>query len=452
MLFLAGVLCSSLLLNDAINALDMLLLLTVAIFLLWFLKLKQRMVIIFLFVFLIGFVRFFFSIPDLNTKELAYYNNDKQEIQLRGCIVDEVDRRRDHSKLTFEVNSVTLQDKFLPVFGRVLVTVSKYSGFNYGDCLELYGILQAPGEFNGFSYDNYLARYGIYSVMYRPSVKRLDFTEANPIYAFLFNLKTSFEQSLNKLFHEPHSSFAAGLITGSRRGIPPGLMESFNITGLTHIIAISGYNITLLIVVIAAIFGFLPRFWRVILSILIIIAFTIFVGASAAVVRAAIMGVIGLLALQFGRRAFVLLVLFVSAALMNLYNPYTLVYDVGFQLSFAATLGLIIFGKKFEKYFTWLPNVMAVRESFVMTLAAQVFTLPLIIFHFARVSVVSPIANVLVGPLIPLAMLFSFLAAVFSFVWSGLAKVLAFLAWFFLEAIVKIAQLLAQLPGASVEF
>ncbi|MBU1956882.1 ComEC/Rec2 family competence protein, partial [bacterium] len=230
-------------------------------------------------------------------------------------------------------------------------------------------------------------------------------------------------------FAEPHGSFMAGLLLGSRKGIPEHLMQSFNTTGLTHIIAISGYNITLVIVVISGLFGFLSRRWKVFACSFFIIIFVIMVGASAAVVRAAIMGVISLIALFFGRQYFVIIGLFGAAFFMNLWNPKILVYDIGFQLSFLATFGIVVFADRIERYFRWMPSFFGMREAVLMTLSAQILALPVIILNFGRLSVVSPIANVFVLPLIPLAMLFGFFAVLFG-------RFFGFLGYLILEFII----------------
>ena len=189
---------------------------------------------------------------------------------------------------------------------------------------------------------------------------------------------------------EPSASFEAGLLTGSRKGIPDDLLEAFNMTGLTHIIAISGYNISLIVVLISSLFKNSSRRVKVPFIIVFIVLFTIFVGASAAVVRASIMGIISVMALWFGRQSQVLNALLISAFVMVLWNPATLFYDVGFQLSFLATLGLIIAGNKIMETTKFLPEKFGIREAFAMTFSAQIFALPVILVNFGRFSFISP--------------------------------------------------------------
>jgi competence protein ComEC len=242
----------------------------------------------------------------------------------------------------------------------------------------------------------------------------------------------------------------AGLLLGSRKGIPDYLMQKFNITGLTHIIAISGYNITLVIVIIGGIFGFLSRKLKVVFSILFVFIFTVTVGASAAVVRAAIMGIISLISIWYGRTYFVVLGLFCAAFFMNLWNPKILVYDVGFQLSFLATFGLIFLSDGLKKYVKFLPEMFAIRESFAMTLSAQVFALPIILLNFGRLSLISPIANVFVLPFIPFAMFFGFFGVFFGYFSDILGNLVGFIGYLILKFIIGLVDFFASLKYASI--
>jgi competence protein ComEC len=387
----------------------------------------------------LGFLRVFASQHDVTPYDIDYYNGQKLEVT---GVITETDIRRDKAKYT-----VSAEGDFE---GKVLISLNKYPQYKYGDRVRLWGELQAPGEFNGFDYGAYLSRFGIYSVMYHPSVEVLESGQGNLFWHGMSFLQGKFMERINRLFPEPHASFEAGLLVGARKGIPESLMEKFNITGLTHIIAISGYNITIIIVFVMWMLGGLPRMTGFAVACVAIVLFTLFVGASPAVVRASIMGILGLIALNYGRQNNIHLTILWSAALMVAWNPKILMHDVGFQLSFAAVMGLIYVAPHFEKFSKKLPQAFGVREAITMTLAAQVMALPIIVYNFERLSLIAPIANVLVIFAIPPAMLFGFVAVVLSFFFFPLAQVVAYMAWGILSYIIKIIEVTASIPYASI--
>ncbi|MFH1533926.1 MAG: ComEC/Rec2 family competence protein [Nitrospirota bacterium] len=389
---------------------------------------------------LLGFWRFAYSFEGGE----GHVRNFEGWYEFEGCVVEEADIRVDKAKYVVEVERLNLDEKWVKVGGRVLVNGSKYPIYSYGDCLRVSGTIEEPEAIEDFAYDKYLSRYSIYSVVYRANIEKISDGSGGMLYGSIFNLKRIFEGKLNKIFTEPYGGFMAGLILGSRKGISEDLMNSFNMTGLTHIIAVSGYNVALVVVVISGIFSFFTRKVRVVLSIFFIFLFVILVGASASVVRAGIMGGISLIALYFGRQYFVFLSLFASAFFMNMWNPKILVYDVGFQLSFLATFGIVLFSESLGRYLKRVPKILGIREALQLTLSAQITVVPIIILNFERFSIISPIANLFVLPLIPFAMMFGFVAVFFG-------KIFGFFGYLILEIIIFFVEIFASLEFASLE-
>lgn len=398
-------------------------------------------------------------------REEGQKEKDLPKVTLHGYISDEPDRRPMQTKYTIDVDEIifpvvgALRQSSgqaphatpLPAQGKILVTDhSFYPRHSYGDEVEITGILERPTQIEDFHYDRYLSRYGIYSVIYRGTVTTLSSNHGSSFFSFLYTLKDRFEHKLNRLLPEPHASFMAGLLTGSRRGIPEHLLEDFRKTGLTHIIAISGYNIAIVIAVITGSLFFLPLRFRFVPAVLSIIFFTLFVGASPSVVRAAIMGGLSLFALHVGRERHSLIAILLAAALMTAWNPKLLWYDAGFQLSFLSVLGLSFLAPKFEHIFRFVPHTLGLRESFQMTLAAQITAVPLIVFLFGEFSLIAPVANILVAPFIPIAMLFGFLGTLVGFISEPLGLLIAYVGWGAVEVIIKIAQFCSTVPHASL--
>jgi competence protein ComEC len=413
--------------------------------------LRKKIILVCALFFIIGFLRIQMAHPIIDSNSIHHYQNDQQFIEIEGNIVENPDRRRDKVNYILETENILIDEKPHKVSGRVLFSMDLYPEFYYGDRVKIKGRLTAPMEFDTFSYKDYLSLFNVYSVMYSPKVELISHNNGNLFFSTLFIVKSKFEEQLNKLMPEPMAGFEAGLLTGSRKGIPEELMVNFNLTGLTHIIAISGYNISLIIVLISGLFKNFSRNTKIPIIIAIIIVFTLFVGASAAVVRASIMGIIAVIALWFGRQSQVINALLISAFVMVLINPFTLIYDAGFQLSFLATLGLILTGNYLEKVFRFLPDHFGLREAFAMTFSAQIFALPVIMINFKRLSLISPVANVMVVPFIPFAMLFGFISVMMSYLSFDFGFILMLPAWLCLKYIIKITEILANLPFASFE-
>ncbi|MCF7846111.1 MAG: ComEC family competence protein [Candidatus Peribacteraceae bacterium] len=383
---------------------------------------------------------------------LDKFNDLDKRVEITGVVIDEPDRRRDHAKYTLEVSAWSDGIVEKNVSGRVLIKTNLLPEYFYGDELQIAGRLKTPFESEEFSYRDYLDRFGIGSVMYYPSIEKISGNNRNPLFAWLFRFKKSFEEKINQIFPEPAASLEAGLLIGSRRGIPDVVLEDFNTTGLTHIIAISGYNISLVIAFITALFGsFVPRRLQFPLAIIFVTSFTLLVGAGPAVVRAAIMGLLAFFALTSGRQYHVGLAFVLTAAVMVFWNPKILLHDVSFQLSFAAVAGLLFVSPLFEKIAEKIPNKFAIRESLLLTLSAQVTAVPLIVFYFGRLSLVAPFANLFVAPAIPLAMLVGFIAVGLGAIFLPAGLLVGFIAYGLLEYILFVAEKLAQIPLASVE-
>ncbi|MEK7123396.1 MAG: ComEC/Rec2 family competence protein, partial [Patescibacteria group bacterium] len=339
--------------------------------------------------------------------------------------------------------------------GKVSGTLGNFPKYEYGDKLEFSGNLVSPKNFSTgeddeaeFDYRSYLAKTGVYSLMNYPKVRVIAENRGNIFYRSVYSVKTKFEENLGKILSEPQASFLAGLLLGSRGNIPDDLKEKFKQTGTSHILAISGYNISVLAWFLAsllAVFYLSPRlvFW---LSVSAIFVFVILTGAEPSVIRAALMGSLVLLARKEGRVYSVANAIVFAGAAMLFADPFILRYDIGFQLSFLATLGLILILPRLENYFGNLPAVLGLKEAFIATMSAQVAVLPLILYNFGNLSLISVLANILILPAVPFAMFFGFFAGAASFIALPLGKFIGFFAWVLLSYEIKIVEILAAVP------
>ncbi|MFC1662661.1 ComEC/Rec2 family competence protein [Patescibacteria group bacterium] len=411
----------------------------------WLVPTSYRIIILLILCFGIGGWRY--SITNNNTASTAFDSLDKYS-EVIGTVVAEEDRRVDHNKLTVTVEEINGQTSR----GKILIRGPLYPEVTYGDTIKTSCYIRKPEPIEDFRYDRYLALSGIEALCSSRYINIIEHDQGNIIYSSIYKLKRNIIERINQLLPEPQASFLAGLLVGARRGIPADLQEAFNRTGTTHIIAISGYNITIIATILLAMFksiiGRKKAFWVIIFALGI---FVILTGAQASVMRAAIMGVLVLLARQLGRQSRITNALILAGVLMVMINPLVLRDDKGFQLSFLATLGLVYLSPRIEKYFRWVPANFGLRESVTATLSATVATLPLIVMTFGRLAVVSPLANVLILSVIPITMAIGFMAVIISLIFLPLGYLLAWLAWLFLTYIVIVVKWLSQLSWSAID-
>lgn len=387
----------------------------------------------------LGAARYAWGQYILDESTIAAYNDLDQSLYITGTLAQSPEVRDTYMNLRINVKAVDTGNGDIPVDGTILVRLTNDYDLAYGDPVRVRGRLETPPEDEDFSYREYLLRQGIHSLLRTNSVTRLPFGEQrNPFWDFLYRLRASLYKEVNSLFPQPEAALLNGILLGLESDIPADIQQAFKDTGTAHIVAISGFNIAIIAALFVSLFSRLfGKNYGSLLAILGIIFYTLLVGASASVVRAAFMGSLSLVARQFGRRGLALNTLFVAALLMSLWNPFVL-WDVGFQLSFAATLGLVLYAQPWQEaaknfLLRFLPRdtVNAVigpfSDYFLLTFAAQLTTLPVTVYHFGRLSLISFIANPFVLPAQPPIMILGGLAALAGKLYHPLGQVLA---WF----------------------
>lgn len=267
----------------------------------------------------------------------------------------------------------------------------------------------------------------------------------------LEKVKGAFVRGITKIMPEPDASFILGILIGERSTLGQDMKDAFAKTGTSHIVALSGYNITIVALAIAWLLGglHLSARWRLIISACTIAIFVLLVGGGASVVRAAVMGVLALIARERGRIYEMTNALVAAAVIMVFINPYLLRFDLSFQLSFLATLGIIL-PQKLERWLQWIPEKGEFRQIISATIAAEIFVYPLIVFYFGRVSLIGPLANLLVLPFIPATMLLGFIVGVLGIVFSPLGFLFGWVLHIFLSYELGVITSFSRLPGASV--
>ncbi len=411
----------------------------------------------------LGACRFHLSEPRIHPGHIAFYNDLRQQLTITGVVVEDPKVFDGYVELTLAAERVRSTPLALarPVEGRALVRASLDHHWAYGDWVRAEGYLETPEHGEDFSYRDYLARRRIFSMMPVAHVRLLGRGNGNPLLRAIYGMRQRLLGTLYNLFPDPEASLLAGILLGIETGITPEVRDDFDRTGTTHIIAISGFNLTL----IAGLFIHLFRRWLGNLRGLLpaafgVVLYALLVGADAAVMRAAIMTLLVLSARFLGRQSHGLNSLAAAALIMTALNPRML-WDLGFQLSFAATLGLVLYAKPLQKgsiaaLSHFVDQVTAERlsnplsEFLLFTVAAQITTLPILAAATGRLSLISLVANPIILPLQPGLMILGGLAALSGGLWLPLGRPLALLAWPFPALTIRAVRILAQVPGSTL--
>jgi len=397
--------------------------------------------------------------PHFDAHSLSTYN-DRGPAVVRGVVWQRPDILAEEQTLTVRAGHVAGAGFDRDVEGDLLVSLDGYPRYAYGDELLLAGELTAPPRLAGFDYPQYLARQGIHSLMRRPAVQVAARGRGAWPWTWLYPAKDYLVRVIADVLPMPQSGVLAGMLLGDKSGIPTALNGQFRAVGVSHIIVISGWNIAILAGLVTAFFlpiaGRRRALW---IALATVVAYVFLVGADPPVVRAAIMGSLTLVALLAGRQALALNSLALAALAMTVLRPYAL-WDLGFQLSFAATTSLILFAPPLLESShallrkwggagrLWLTRL--IDETLVVTLAAQVLVIPLLIYHVGQLSPLMLPANVLIVPFVPAMLGLGALATLGGAIWLPLGHILGWLTWPFLAGMIRLVEWLASLPGASV--
>ncbi len=406
-------------------------------------------------VLVLGILRFGVSQFYIDNAPLKKFNDGADKVTLVGSISREPDVRERSQKLTITTQKLLVNDKMFNIKADVLVTLGNYGNnekYAFLDKVRVVGKLETPSVSEDFSYKNYLAKEGIYSLMDFPKIelvsKKHDYTVFSYAYENILWAKTRLENSLNANFSAPQNLILQGMVFGNDDNMPKDLKDKFNATGLSHVTAVSGSNIVILISV-AVVCLLALGFWRgqaFYVAVLLIWAYIVLIGFPASAIRAGIMGCIALLAQKLGRQNTGSRVLVMAGVLMLLQNPLLLMYDVGFQLSFLASLGIIHLKPLIDGFLKMVTkeNVKTLRDLISITLAAQIITLPIIAYNFGRVSLIAPITNVLALPVVQALTILGFTISVVGVFSTALGWILAAPCWVLVMYFVKILDIFSQ--------
>ena len=407
------------------------------------------------------------------TSDLAEFHSERT-VQVEGLALDDAGQAGAAMRFPVRVERVLSDGGWIEVEGTALVTAGRAAEIGegrddpyvqYGDRLRLEGALMPPPELDDFDYPSYLARQGIGTVMSFPSIVLVEEGEGEWTRTTLADIRRSLHGSLGRSLSEPEASLGQALLLGMREGIPDRVLDDFRTTGTSHLLAISGLHVGILLglalPVSAWAFG-RRRHLYLIAPLLALWAYAVLAGLSPSVVRASIMGTVYLGALALGRPKSILPALGLAATVMVAVSP-NILWSVSFQLSFAAMAGIAtlsdpiagrleeLVGASDSESVSSRWYLRALASAIGTSAAAILATLPLSAFYFQQISLVGLPTTLVTLPLLPFALVFHTLAAISGLVFHPLGVALGWLAWGATAYIVQVVHLSAKLPAATFE-
>ncbi len=393
-----------------------------------FLK-KSRMRLRFIsFFFLLFFLCFYF----LRLTHLPQYSfpEDKDSVKIVGKVTSQP-----YLKDSYQVIEL----------GPVLILSQRFPGYFYGDKMEVIG------EFEKEVINPFKKQY----ISFFPTIRLLkekgSLIGKTNFKRFLLKTRGQIEEKVKGLLPEPQASLLLGIVLGVKTQMPENFWQDLRKTGTLHLVVASGQNVVMVSGFLMNVcLWFLKRRRAILMAVLGVIVYVLMVGAEAPAVRAGLMAVMIFIGQLFGRETNPGKFLLLTAMVMLLINPLIL-FDIGFQLSFAATAGLVYIHPLLSTKLTVLSKIPVLGEGLLVTLAAQLATLPILLVNFGQFSWLSPLVNALVLPLIPMLMVFGFVIAFLSFFSTFLAQVISWFTWPFLSWFVKVVEFFGSLSWASWE-
>jgi competence protein ComEC len=386
--------------------------------------------------------------------------NHSVAMRVRGVVAGDPQLADTSQQLRLDVRDVQIAGTWQHASGSVLVRTGILPHYRSGDLVAAEGMLEAPDSTSSFDYADYLERRGIRSAMQYPDIASTGHEDDAPLTAMTLAVRRRLSHALALALPEPQASLAQGVLLGQRSALPAVVSNDLNDTNTSHLVVVSGENVVLVSTYVTIVLAWaLNRRRALALSVAAVIAYALLVGASPPVLRATIMGILLVIAQLNGRPTHGLTSILFAAALMSGLDPAT-IRDVSFQLSFAATAGIVYLASPLRHCLlgglAWLLRAhevprwlgAAFADPLSVTIAAIATTLPLIALDFGRLSLVALPANLLVVPAFPLILGGSLLAAIGGLI-PHAHLALAAPAYYALTYWLAVAHMLASIPFAA---
>lgn len=373
-----------------------------------------------------------------------------RKVRIEGVITSDIEDKNANSRYTMAVHHINgaAEEKKK----KVLVYEPYPTKCVSGEAVSFTTKLRQPEDFltkagRVFPYRSYLRQMGIEATARREIG---GCTGKREQHAFFARMRAHFVRAMHTFLPAEEATLLGGLLLGLRGALPAELLEAFRVTGLIHIIVLSGHNITMIAEAVRRVLKKVPTTVSFLISLAVIVAFVLLAGAQMVAIRAGSMATIALIARATHREYDGIRALSIVAMALTLFSPAQVLFSISFHLSFLATLGLLLFAPSIEQKIEKIPEKFGIRGIVAATIATQILLLPYLAYAIGEVSIIGIPANILVLPIIPFAMFFGAAITLVALIAPFLANVLSPIAYLPLKAITTITEILAKIPHATM--
>lgn len=390
----------------------------------------------------LGMFRFSYSEKVFQIQSDEVLNN--KEIEITGTIT-EIPTESDRS-----VSAKVKTDS-----GNVILRFRVGEELKYGDNVNAKVICEIPKDFETssgtiFNYKKYLMARNIHHVCNVKSFEIILQNKGNYIQAQLYKLRIWFSSHIDDAISNPHAGLVKGVLLGDKDGLTTELKSEMTIAGVIHIAVLSGSNIAIVAGIIFGLLVSLSYNIRIFFTVISVVLFVLLSGAEPPAVRAGILVVIIFLGKFIHRKPDTGRVLLLAAFIMIIWNPFALIYDMSFQLSFLATIGIMYIAPIIKSYLNKVTERFALREIISSTLGAQIAVTPLLLYSTGMLSVVSLPANILICFAVPVLMMFGFFSGLLHVFSPFLAMPIVFISETISNYIIFTTKTSAHFPYAQI--
>lgn len=400
-------------------------------------------------------------ISSLENNFTTKYQNIYGEVTIVGTIISDVQDKEYNYKYKVKIDKLKFDNKEQEQCEGtyILLKLKKEKTnhiYNYGDKIMLTGEFELPQgqrNYGGFNYREYLKTKNIYGIVISKmsQVKLIKTNNANIVNILANKVSKKIKENINNMLPEQQANLLTGILIGDKAGISEEVQISFRDSNLSHMLAISGTHVSYVILG----FTFVLDKIRIgkklskVFTIIFLIFFTILTGATPSVQRASIMAIYVLLGNLFYKKPNIVISISLSMLILLIQNPYNLL-DVGFQLSYAGTIGILYFYKKIKLKNFKIKIIEKVIEMMIITLSANIVIIPIIMLHYNTISLTFLISNVLASPILGIVIILGLFIVLISFVLSPLSLFLSRILSIFLEILIFFANICSNLPFSKI--